>query len=79
MAADPDRFSDVTIVIGKTPTTQPVRDQVRTVVKAEHRKEAKTIDALPDDGMFITWEKPDLNRWRRTFVELWMPGKRISV
>jgi hypothetical protein len=79
IAADPDRFSDVSIVIGKTPTTQRERDQVRTAVKAKHRKEAKTIDALPDNGMFIGWKKRDLNRWRRTFVELWMPGKRLSV
>ena len=79
IAADPDRFSDVSIVIAKIPTTQPERDQVRGAVKAEHRKDAKTIDALPDNGMFIGWEKRDLNRWRRTFIELWMPRQHLSV
>lgn len=29
--------------------------------------------------MFIGWEKRDLNRWRRTFIDLWMPGKDLYV
>ncbi len=29
--------------------------------------------------MFIGWKKRDLNRWRRTFIELWMPGNRLYV
>ncbi len=79
IAADPDRFSDVSIVLVKTPATQTERNQARKAVRAAHPDETQTIDALPDNGMFIGWEQRDLNRWRRTFIELWMPGNRLYV
>jgi hypothetical protein len=79
IAADPDRFSDVSIVLVKTPTSHTERNQARKAVRAAHPDETQTIDALPDNGMFIGWKKRDLNRWRRTFIELWMPGNRLYV
>ena len=79
IAADPDRFSDISIVLTEIESTQRERNSVRSAVKNANPGEAQNIDALPDDGMFIGWEKRDLSRWRRTFIDLWMPNKRLFV
>lgn len=79
IAADPDRFSDVSIVLAESSSTQAERDQVRKAVRDANPEEIKAIDALPNNGMFIGWKQRDLNCWRRTFIELWMPKKRLSV
>lgn len=79
IAVDPDRFSDISIVIVESPTIQADRDQVRAAVKAAYPNETEIIDVLPDSGIFIGWKPRNLNRWRRTFIELWMPGNRLSV
>ncbi len=79
IAVDPDRFSDVSIVLVQVPTTQAERDRVRTAVRDANPNEIEEIVALPNNGMFIGWEPQDLNRWRRTFIELWMPRQRLSV
>jgi hypothetical protein len=79
IAADPDRFSDVSIVLAQTSTTQTERDQARAAIRAAYPEETQAVNALPDNGMFIGWAKRDLNRWRRTFIELWMPRERLSV
>ena len=79
IAADPDLFSDVSIVIVGTPTTSAQRTQIRSAITEKHPEEAENIDSLPDDGIFSGWERQDLNHWRRVFIELWMPGTRLSV
>ena len=79
IAADPDRFSDVSIVLTKTDTTEEQRAQVREALATAHPGQADTIADLPDTGMLIGWDGRDLNRWRRTFIELWMPRKNLHV
>lgn len=79
IAADPDRFSDVSIVLTQSYTTQGEREQVRTAVQNANPGNIQEVNALPDNGMFIGWEAQDLSRWHRTFIELWMPNQRLSV
>ncbi|MCG0996467.1 phospholipase D family protein [Acetobacter indonesiensis] len=79
IAADPDRFSDVSIVLAETSSTQEEREQVRTAIQNANPGNIQEVNALPDNGMFIGWETQDLNRWKRTFIELWMPNQRLSV
>lgn len=80
IATDPDRFSDISIVLAETPSTQEEREQVRTAVQNANPGNIQEVKALPDNGMFIGWDAQDLNRWKRTFIELWMPpNQRLSV
>jgi hypothetical protein len=79
IAADPDRFSDVSIVLAESSATQAERDQVREAVRNANPGKTQEIDALPNNGMFIGWGQRDLNCWRHTFIELWMPNNRLSV
>ncbi|OAG71764.1 hypothetical protein A0J51_03001 [Gluconobacter japonicus] len=79
IAADPDRFSGVSIVLAQTSSTQEEREQVRTAVQNANPGNIQEVNALPDNGMFMGWEAQDLNRWNRTFIELWMPNQRLSV
>lgn len=79
IAADPDRFSDVSVVLTGFSATDAVVDRVRATVKAANPEEGDAIDALPNSGMFTGWETQELNRWRRMFIELWMPRKRLFV
>jgi hypothetical protein len=79
IAADPDRFSDVSIVLVESSPTQAQREEVRAAVRGANPSEIEEIEALPNAGMYTGWERQDLNRWRRTFIELWMPRKRLSV
>ncbi|MBB2158392.1 hypothetical protein HLH33_19210 [Gluconacetobacter diazotrophicus] len=79
IAADPDRFSDVSIVLAQSSSTQEERKQVRTAVQNANPRNIQEINSLPDNGMFIGWEAQELNRWHRTFIELWMPNQRLSV
>jgi len=79
IATDPDRFSDMSIVLVKSPTTQTGRDRVRQNVRDAHPSKDSDIAALRDEGIFIGWAQQDLDRWRRTFIELWMPNNRLRV
>lgn len=79
IAADPDRFSDLSIVLVQSNTTERRREQVRTAVQNANPENIEEVKALPNGGMFIGWDAQALSRWRRTFIELWMPDQRLSV
>lgn len=79
IAVDPECFSDVSIVLTGSSSTQIERDEIRAAMKRAYPKEIEDIDALADSGIFTGWEARDLNRWCRTFIEMWMPRKRLSV
>ena len=78
IAADPDRFSEISIVLAHTDATPKQRARARSAMIAAHPDEDKAIRRLPDDGMFIGWDVSDLARWRRSFVEFWMLDERLS-
>ena len=79
IAADPNLFSDVSIVIVGTPVPPAVQGEICLTVKENHPEEIETIDSLDGGGIFSGWGKQDLNRWRRVFIELWMPRERLFV
>jgi hypothetical protein len=77
IAADPDRFAEISIVLVHNPSTSKDRDRSRSAMIAAYPEEEQAILRMPDDGMFIGWNARDLARWRRSFIELWMPRDRL--
>lgn len=79
VSAEPDRFSDVSFVFASRAGKPKDRKRARQSLLRANPKEKEAINALPDHGMFTGWDKRDLNRWRRTFFEFWMPEKTLKV
>jgi len=79
LAAEPAQFEDVSIVLTQSQSSDVDRERVRATVKKNNPADSKAVDALPAEGMFIGWTRKDLLRWRRPFIEFWMPKKRLSV
>lgn len=79
VAASPDRFSDVSFVFASSASTSDDRRLARESLLRANPKETEAINALPDHGIFTGWDPQDLNRWRRTFFEFWMPDKALKV
>ncbi|MEG3086297.1 phospholipase D family protein [Sphingomonas sp. PB4P5] len=77
IAADPDRFSEISIVLAQTDAKPKQRARARSAMVAAHPDEEREITCLPDDGMFIGWDRSDLARWRRSCIEFWMPDNRL--
>lgn len=79
IASDPDRFSEVSIVLAHTESTPKEREKARSAVAAAHRDREDEVNAMPASGMFMGWSRRDLNRWSRVFVELWMPDGKLHA
>jgi hypothetical protein len=77
IAADPDRFSEISIVLTHNEAKPKQRARARSAMIAANPSEGEAIMRMPDDGMFIGWDRRDLARWRRPFVEFWMPDDRL--
>lgn len=77
IAADPDRFSEISIVLTHSEAKPKQRARARSAIIAAHPDEEEAITRMPDHGMFIGWDRRDLARWRRSFVEFWMPDDRL--
>lgn len=76
---DPDRFSELSIVLTSEESNANQRRRARSAVASAHSDQAEDVASMPDSGMFIGWERRDLSRWRRTFIELWIPMGRLDV
>jgi hypothetical protein len=79
VANDPARFDGISFVLVNIQSTPDEREQSRAAVAAIHQDHSEEINGLPGSGMFIGWSRRDLNRWSRTFVELWMPKGTLSA
>lgn len=77
IAADPERFSEISIVLTHTEAKPKQRARARSAMIAAYPGEEEAITRTPDDGMFIGWDRRDLARWRRPFIEFWMPDDRL--
>ncbi|MGA1799315.1 phospholipase D family protein [Sphingomonas sp. 4RDLI-65] len=77
IAADPDRFTEICIVLAHNGSTPKQRERARSAMIASHPDEQDAITRMPGNGMFIGWDAHDLARWRRPFIELWMPKDRL--
>jgi hypothetical protein len=77
IAADPDRFTEICIVLAHNGSTPKQRERARSAMIASHPDERDAITRMPGNGMFIGWDAHDLARWRRPFIELWMPKDRL--
>lgn len=77
IAADPDRFAEICIVLAHNGSKPKQRQRARSAMVAAHPDERDEIARMPGNGMFIGWDPHDLARWRRPFIELWMPKDRL--
>lgn len=74
----PDRFEGIGFAVASASSTKPEMDAAR---KAAVRSgiAADIIDEISDHDMFVGWDTDDVLRWPTSFIELWMPGKRLHL
>jgi hypothetical protein len=76
--AQPDRFEGVGFAVVSASSTKPEMDAARKAAVSSGVS-ADIIGEISDHDMFVGWDTDDVLRWPTSFIELWMPGKRLHL
>ncbi len=75
----PERFDSVGFVVASAQSSKRERTAARREAQRAGVATKQTLDAIPEEGMFVGWSPPDVLRWPATFLELWMPRDSLRI
>lgn len=76
--AHPEAFEGVGFVFCSTSSTEKQRDAARRSARKAGIPQ-EVIDETSEHDMFIGWDEQDVRRWPVSFIEFWMPGRKLRM